>query len=630
LAGGTGISGFNNCLRARRRGALVIAAVLLAAAWAGWARPASAASPPPAGGSEVLGEPCQDRTYPECRRIRFAYGPIVVTPGNNMQVVGPVTVQKPLYDGYVTRFRPDMVRADGVAPPTDEVMLHHATWLNTARYGPTVPFMAAGEEKTILEPKPGYGYLVPGTDNWQINYMIHNATPRTETLWVVWDLDFVPKDAAERRGIRNVVPLWLDVLRNSDRPVYPVFNVQKGFGQINRATGRRECAFPRERCAAFDPYGRLQPANGTGWDYTIPEGLGGTIVGMAGHVHPGGLRDEVSVVRGEGPSARVRHIFDSEAIYWDPRGPVSWDMSMTATKPEWRVKVRAGDRLRLNGVYDSQIGSWYEGMGIVMAFVAPGDESGVDPFAYVRVREQVSAPACGVRRRHRRGRGRRVRKRASAPACKVRRRHRRGRGRRVRSRASAAARKVRHRPGHGRRRARRRAKPTYRWVWRPVPIDTTGRVTHGHLPENSNHGGDYVRPLTARDGPETTQIGIGNFHYSQGDLSTVDSDGIPRVRYGSRLSFWNFDAAAGIWHTITTCVAPCTGTYGISYPLADDPQNLDSLVLGYSPTGRGTQPAADRAGFEIDPARNGLRPGTVYTYFCRVHPFMRGAFKVVP
>ena len=28
-------------------------------------------------------------------------------------------------------------------------------------------------------------------------------------------------------------------------------------------------------------------------------------------------------------------------------------------------------------------------------------------------------------------------------------------------------------------------------------------------------------------------------------------------------------------------------------------------------------------------ATHGLKPGDVVTYFCRVHPFMRGAFKVV-
>jgi hypothetical protein len=543
---------------------------------------------------QLAHEPCQDRTYSECRRLRFTYGPLVVTPGNNAQLIGPVTIEKPAEDGYVLRFRPDLVRADGKAPPVDEVHLHHATWLNTVERGPTVPFVAAGEEKTILEPRHGYGYLVHATDTWQINYMLHNATPRTETLWLVYDVDFVPRAAAESRGIRNVVPLWLDVLRDSDRPAYPVFNVQRGYGHFDPATGRRVCTYPLERCAAFDPYGHDQPGNGRGWDYVIPQGLAGTLVGAAGHLHPGGLRDELSLVRGNGESERERRIFDSSAVYWDPGGPISWDMSMTTTSPNWKIRVQPGDRLRLNAVYDASYASWYETMGIMMAWLAPGDESGVDPFQTVRVRQRV---------RVRRARARPHRRQARRRHTPTSKRHRR-------------------------RRARSRYTYRYRWVTQPVPIATKGAVTHGHLPEASHHGGEAVRPLNAPNGADTTQIGIGNFRYSAGDLDSIDRDGIPLVHYRSRLTFYNFDAATSIWHTITTCQPPCTGIVGISYPLADQDPPLDSLELGYGPTG--TQPTGNRYEYSIEPAQVGLRPGSVVTYFCRVHPFMRGAFKVVP
>jgi hypothetical protein len=554
---------------------------------------------------------CEDRTYPECRRVRFVYGPLTITPGNNAQVVGPVTVEKPLEDVYVTRFRPDMVRGDGRAPPSDEVMLHHATWLNIARYG-GVPFAGAGEEKTIMEPRPGYGYRVSPSDTWQINYMLHNATSRAETVWIVYDLDLVPRQAGDRRGIRNVVPLWLDVLRDSDRPTYPVFNVQQGFGRVNPRTGRRECAFPRERCAGYDPYGRAQPGNGRGWDFRIPDGMAGTIVGMAGHLHPGGLRDEVSVVRGSGRAERARRIFDSEAVYFDRRGPVSWDMSMTVTKPPWKVRVNGGDRIRLNAVYDSQYGSWYEGMGIVMAWIAPGDRSGVDPFSTVRVRERV--PPRSYRRRAKQG-------------CRLGYLRRAGRCVEAASYRRPAARRCRS--GYRARGTRCLRRIRYRWVNRPAPIQTTGGVTHGQLPENTHYGGDNVRPLTTRPGALVSDIGIGGFRYSAGDLSSVDQDGIPQVRAGANLSFHNFDAAAGIWHTVTTCRGPCTGVTGVSYPLANDPVNLDSLVLGYAPPGI-AQPAINRGTFTFRPSAAGLQTGATYTYFCRVHPFMRGAFKVVP
>ena len=77
-----------------------------------------------------------------------------------------------------------------------------------------------------------------------------------------------------------------------------------------------------------------------------------------------------------------------------------------------------------------------------------------------------------------------------------------------------------------------------------------------------------------------------------------------------------------IWHTITACRAPCNLTTGISYPLADGSAGFDSGQLGFGP--RGFTAAANRKQWNT-PAR--LARGT-YTYFCRVHPFMRGAFRV--
>ena len=61
---------------------------------------------------------------------------------------------------------------------------------------------------------------------------------------------------------------------------------------------------------------------------------------------------------------------------------------------------------------------------------------------------------------------------------------------------------------------------------------------------------------------------------------------------------------------------------GIAYPLANGPVRFDSGNLGYGPEGRTA--AAQRITWRT-PKK--IRPGT-YTYFCRVHPFMRGAFRV--
>jgi plastocyanin len=163
-----------------------------------------------------------------------------------------------------------------------------------------------------------------------------------------------------------------------------------------------------------------------------------------------------------------------------------------------------------------------------------------------------------------------------------------------------------------------------------VDVDVPGRITHGHLRENRNHGGAFSglpdpRRLLAGRVPQGGTVAIRNFVYGHGDLlRTGARQRPPTIRRGSSLRFVNRDAQQGILHSITSCRAPCNRSTGIAYPLADGPVRFDSGNLGFGPPG--FTAAAQRATWRT-PKR--LRPGT-YTYFCRVHPFMRGAFRVKP
>jgi plastocyanin len=155
-----------------------------------------------------------------------------------------------------------------------------------------------------------------------------------------------------------------------------------------------------------------------------------------------------------------------------------------------------------------------------------------------------------------------------------------------------------------------------------------GVLNHGHLPENDHHGGGAgILPdaTTLANGPLTDAgtVPIDNVVYGQGDLTLTGNAGRPpTIHEGQSLKFVNndFNVGPGEWHTITACQSPCNAQTGIAYPLANGSIDFDSGELGL-----GGPPTANRTSWST-PAN--LPIGT-YTYFCRIHPFMRGSFRVI-
>ncbi len=514
--------------------------------------------------------------YPgACQRMRFSYGPIVVKPGQNDVLVGPVTIEKPAQDGYITRFKPNLVRADGTVPPVEQVHLHHGTWLSTPDYG-SGPFFAAGEEKTIAPFPKGYGMPVKATDTWLLLYMVHSAVSQPMETYITYDIDFVPQAKGDELGLKPAYPVWLDV-----RPAgYPVFNAQRGFGAGST------CTWPKEECARFDPYGKKivgqgQAGNGLGTDLKLPapgESLGragpfkgGTLIGIGGHLHPGGLQNEIDLVRG----GRAQRIYTGKAAYWDRQArqstggpPTSWDFSMRVTGlPRWGVHVEPGDVLRSNATYDTTIQSTYENMGIAVALLAPDkpdgspNAPGLDAFA---------AP------------------KDTSEGCQ--------------SGGLAAG-----------------------------ALCDKGTVTHGALRENENFGGPEGTWKAQRGSP-TNEVGVAGFLYQPGDLSTISMTGVPTVKLGSNLRFTNLEGGL-IYHTATSCAFPCLGKTGSAFPLSDGRTSLGTPIdFDSSEVGIGT-PAIGPAKNELTwnlpvTPKEGFKKGDVVTYFCRIHPFMRGGFEV--
>jgi len=159
-------------------------------------------------------------------------------------------------------------------------------------------------------------------------------------------------------------------------------------------------------------------------------------------------------------------------------------------------------------------------------------------------------------------------------------------------------------------------------------IPQKGVLTHGHLAENNHHGGGPAglpNPLDLPDGPfPASPVDIQDYIYSQGDLHLPGSSGRPpTIHTGQSVTFKNLDdAQSQTWHTITGCKEPCNRDTGIAYPIANGPNSFDSGQLGTHPPFGG--PAIGEITWKTP---KNLDPGT-YSYFCRVHPFMRGSFRI--
>jgi len=267
-------------------------------------------------------------------------------------------------------------------------------------------------------------------------------------------------------------------------------------------------------------------------------------------------------------------------------GPAdSWDFSMRVSGlPYFGVRVQPGDVLRSNAVYDTSKLDSYEDMGIVVGLLVPDKPDGTPQAPGI---DALQAKSDG----------------------------------KVDDSARCDSHGLEHVDGAG----------------APDPeLCINGYYeTHGHYVENQNYSGPAPgAKLDYPDGRNTTNVAIGDFVYAPGDLSTLATTGIPTVKLGSNLTFTNADSAADVYHTITTCAYPCVGDTGSAFPLADGttslgrPLALDSSELGYGVPGISGVKNQAQWTIPVTPAQ-GYAPGEIVTYFCRIHPSMRGAFKVV-
>src|SRR5918994_7254383 len=159
--------------------------------------------------------------------LTYEYGPVEITPGQNTIAIEQNQLKPPV-DGWITRFKPDLVyAADGRVPRVDVLHLHHGVWLTEdrgSRLGFS-PLFAAGEEKTEVTAPPGFGWRYEAADRWLMNHMIHNLTPTPEEVYITYELEFVPAKSPAAAGMTEIETAWLDTVGGAP---YPVFDAKRG------------------------------------------------------------------------------------------------------------------------------------------------------------------------------------------------------------------------------------------------------------------------------------------------------------------------------------------------------------------------------------------------------------------
>ena len=486
--------------------------------------------------------------------------------------------------------------------------------------------------------------------------MIHNLTPQAMQLYFEYTLDFIPNTAPEAEDIVRARPIWMDVQKG----IYPVFDVWRGSGG---ADGK--FTYPQDDPNAYPDGKQLNVKS-------IP--TDGVLIGTTGHVHTGGLstnlylrrdgatyagpecpdrisyedqlkplrkkqsnlnarikrikkrnakmtktqkkirksmknrahsagakskirkikrkkkansktiasvnrlkvknRKQLDKVEAKDKAERARdaacratqpqvddgnrvHLFNSKADYFDPRGPISWDMAMYSTDDDWRVRVKSGDKLELQATYETDRASWPESMGINIVYWAT---------------DSALAAVAG----------------SGDPNA---------------------------------------APDPY-----STRVDTEGVLNHGHLKENEDYGGETGKdgsklvgpdPTKLPDGPETGgPFTISDFVYNGADFRLPGAVGRPPVvKQGQSFTFKlsDYDINNEIWHSITSCATPCNKSTGISYPIPNGKFQFESGQMGPG--------KAPTVGYTQWSTPADLPKGT-YTFFCRIHPLMRGAFRV--
>jgi plastocyanin len=476
-------------------------------------------------------------------RLSFVYGPYTVPPGHDMN---RVDLDLPPSGGFMQSVEPGMRRVtDSTEPSHQEAHIHHAHWFafdpgnkEDNYLGGTHEWVFGnGDEETrgdfrqrsAADPNgPDYGAYIERGHNQTMIYMLHNKTAAPLNVYielnVVWKHGTPEQlkkiDGREHRDVTGVL-----------------------FG--------RTYDVPREP----NGDGTYEYAKDSGRTIEWTATTDGTIIGMGGHLHPGGKKvvaenfgSEGNPCPNDGRGYGGTLLLNSDVI--DHNVPLSEDYQTEVTHPAWRAPIHKGDRIRISGTYENKDHAWYAVMTHMGMYIDKQEppRGRCKPEIIGKAKKKWKDPTEGV--------------------------------------------------------------PNRAWG---SHADPWCGEQYGKEPCDRPETGPAPAEL------HTNVVKIANFAYLPGDRGAGGAiSSIPVIKQGERLTFVNDDEAAGIRHTVTTCPWPCNGKYVGNYPLADGA--WDSGTLGHDLIDGGSPNPVAQTSPDL--------PRGTYSYFCRIHPFMRGAFKV--
>ena len=530
--------------------------------------------------------------------MKLQYGPFVLPPGTD---ASQVFVDLQAADGYIVGAKPTLLDAQGKELGHDDgVHLHHAhlfrrehgTNDSSDGYQGLEWVFGTGDEQTagsfdaISRTEPSgerFGVRLFRGDPMALVWMPMNMTRGLKVVFLEFSFEFVhgtPEEIAQATGdrFRALQPVLIgesfNVPQAGTTYAWPRDAVRSNVGGLTDSMLDPNTFMTEEPTTLS----KIHPGVGQVW--TAPED--GMIVGAAGHMHEGGagimfqnLGSKTAPCADDGDGFPGTRIFDSKAYY--PPGIWPTHLKMGTTQPGWRAYVRKGDRIAINGMYDTRKYAWPDQMSVVGFYY---DDK-------VKVEDAFRCRAL-------------LRNEPNAPPGAI----------------------------------------TQSVPFQAAPRGDDGRslfhMNHAST-RSSCVGSACDRPDEAPParGPRTNTVTIQDFTFAPGDLMPSSfagkllrgvMGGAPVVERGQKLRFLNLDFAllGGARHAITSCHGRCNGPDSMSYPNSDG--KFYSGPMGYVPLAETASAENQLApAWELDTSK--LDPG-YYAYYCFSHRWMRGGFYV--